>query len=231
MAEVKFKMNVIINGEIECLTGLHVGTSKENVEIGGIDNSVVVNPLNGEPYIPGSSLKGKMRSLSELSKGITRDGGVCSCGDCDICLVFGSKDNKGRGPTRLIVRDSTLIGETKTEIKMENYINRNTGRAVSPRSQERVPAGTNFQFEMVFSVYEGDDKNSLKTVFESMSQVEDNYIGGSGSRGYGKIKFSDVKIILKKIENYTDGELEKTALKYDSVSSILSSYDEIASKL
>lgn len=70
---IAFKGNLIIRGKIECLTGLHIGGSKEKMEIGGVDSIVVRSPQSDYPYIPGSSLKGKMRHLLEYISGAVNE--------------------------------------------------------------------------------------------------------------------------------------------------------------
>lgn len=213
-------------GELECITPLHIGAGKDELEIGGVDGIVIKNPINGEPYIPGSSLKGRMRSLLEKRDGriskeiydnnahkkiriITEDGTEpCSCGenDCIICTMFGAhKNNRPNcAPTRMIVRDAFLTEECKgkqsefikeksksfLEIKAENIINRKTSVAEHPRFFERVPAGTKFAVELVLQVYDTDDVNKMvKTLRDGIALVENTYLGGQGSRGYGKVKF------------------------------------------
>lgn len=162
---------LFINGKIRALTGLSIGGSKTDVAIGDIDNCVI-KTSEGVPYIPGSSLKGKIRSLLEKSemeaimeKNKKSDTGLCNCGrkDCKICVVFGNsgdKRSKEAGPTRLVIRDCHLTPETRrkmeekegefreleliyTESKWENVINRLTSRAEHPRQTERVPGERN----------------------------------------------------------------------------------------
>ncbi len=172
-----------IKGRILVVTGLHIGASSENIEIGGMDNPIIKDPLpeSNAPYIPGSSLKGKMRSLIEIKDG--RFGGKnhqgpCECGQCHVCAVFGTsaagnKDknkDKNIGPTRLIVRDAYLSeykkddtgkswkerfrsGDLPMETKYENTINRITGEA-NPRPLERVPASVEFDFNFSFKQFE-----------------------------------------------------------------------------
>ncbi len=138
------------------MTGLHIGASNETIEIGGLDNPIIKDPLPGknEPYIPGSSLKGKLRSLIQIKEGRfvnegRQKGNPCSCGkkDCPVCPVFGtSAANRpdDLGPTRIVVRDSHLSeywqdkfakGELPMEVKYENAIDRITGIA-NPRPIE-----------------------------------------------------------------------------------------------
>lgn len=173
-----------IEGIIKAVTGLHIGGNTSIIEIGGRDNPVIKNPITNEPYIPGSSIKGKMRSLLEwkLGKVDTNPAnkttfgevhGWCNDPECPICLIFGTSAEKaGIGPTRLIVRDAVLDRDYKedlekktmgwtplaiTEDKYENTINRINARA-NPRNFERVVAGVNFSFCMSYRVFgNGDD--------------------------------------------------------------------------
>ena len=210
------KLNKVktIKGKIKILTGLHIGASNENIEIGGLDNPIIKDPLPGSmaPYIPGSSLKGKLRSLIEIKEGRyvqdgRRRGNPCDCGkrDCPVCPVFGTSAS-GRpedlGPTRIVVRDALLseewrekfkAGDLPMEIKYENAINRITGVA-NPRPLERVPAGVEFAFNIAFKDFEGDPEEYFATVLKAMRLLEMDALGGAGSRGSGQIKFTDITI-------------------------------------
>ncbi len=173
-----------IEGVIEVVTGLHVGGSSSVMEIGGNDNPVIKNPVTKEPYIPGSSIKGKMRSLLEWKLGKVNTtsgkgyGEVHKCGNkkCPVCVIFGSSaDEAGLGPSRLIVRDAFLDPGYRKEMeeetakkgsvwtpmdlmedKYENSINRITARA-NPRPLERVVPGARFRFSMSYRVFENGD--------------------------------------------------------------------------
>ncbi len=210
-----------IKGAIRVLTGLHIGAASDSIEIGGLDNPIIKDPLPGsnEPYIPGSSLKGKIRSLIEIKEGrFGSKGSPCDCGkrECPVCPVFGTSaaahpDNLG--PTRLIVRDASLTpawskrfkeGELPMEIKYENAINRITGVA-NPRPLERVPATVEFGLNISFKVFEGDSEEYFNTVLKGMRLLELDALGGSGSRGCGQVKF--VNIVIddeKKDENFLE---------------------------
>ena len=201
-----------ITGKIVVKTGLHIGAGNDKVEIGGMDNPIIRNPLTREPYIPGSSIKGKMRSLMEwkLDKLKTTGGKVCSCGnpDCEICRVFGSANTKSegakdRGPTRLIVRDATLSedwkkkfqdGKAIIEEKSENSLNRITADA-TPRPIERVVPGVEFDFEIAYRVIDTgdngatDEKYFKEVVLEGLKLLQNDFLGGGGSRGNGLIEF------------------------------------------
>ncbi|MCL0094772.1 type III-A CRISPR-associated RAMP protein Csm3 [Dehalococcoidales bacterium] len=213
------KGHVLIEGHVKCLTGLHIGAAAETIEIGGIDSPVVRNPITREPYIPGSSLKGKMRSL--LERILATDGGFfnregpkgeknwrheCKTTEeakgCPVCRIFGStgdKDNPGKNhPALLVVRDGSLRnpeylkkeGIVITEAKMENNLNRITAQA-DPRTIERVPAGTEFDLNMVYAINEdAQPDEDLRNLLDVLKLIaERDGIGGNVSRGYGRVEF------------------------------------------
>lgn len=218
--DIEFDRNVLISGKVICKTGLHIGGAKEELEIGGTDSPVIIDLKTRTPVIPGSSLKGKMRALLELrDKKYSKDGSPhahgekCRDHDCKICTIFGSSEDVQRGPTRLIVRDAFMDVGPEIEIKAENVINRLTGKSeVGPRFLERVPAGSEFNLDMVYSIYNDKDLSNLRTVFEAMSLLEDNYLGGSGSRGYGKVEYKDIQVLVKTKEDYINGVEKKEAI-------------------
>lgn len=195
----------LIKGIITCETGLRIGGSQESIEIGGMENPILRHPITDEPYIPGSSLKGKVRSLLELKHGrVSPTGEPCGCGQCPICRVFGPHKNPRHelGPTRILVRDAALTDKSKTwlekaredkglfyaEVKTENIVNRLTGTAEHPRTLERVPAGTAFDFEIAVRLFEDDDKEQIMSLIEEgLDLLQEDYLGSSGSRGYGKV--------------------------------------------
>jgi CRISPR-associated protein Csm3 len=209
MRLIKYKK---ITGKILVKTGLHIGGSVDVIEIQGVDNPIIKNPITNEPYIPGSSLKGKMRSLLEWKLGkIDRDGEPHKwCGNikCPICRIFGtSSDDANLGPTRVLVRDAELTseykdeihkeGKTLTEVKYENSINRISAKA-NPRPLERVSAGVEFDFEILYRVFDmGDkgktDEDMFKHVVDGLRYLQQDALGGSGSRGSGKIAFKELK--------------------------------------
>lgn len=216
-----------IKGKILAKTGLHIGASKEVGEIGGLDMPVIRDPITDFPYIPGSSLKGKMRSLFErfmMKEGTLKLESigeakihVCNNPDCKICRLFGSSTRDSNIPSRLIVRDSFLTADSKkkleniesplryTELKWENVINRITSEA-NPRQIERVPAGTEFEFEIIYNIENKNHlKDDLEDLFLSMKLLEDDYLGGHGSRGYGQIIFEIKAISVLKADYYKTG--------------------------
>ena len=242
---------LFIKGTITVETGLHIGGSKGALVVGEIDNNVI-KTADGIPYIPGSSLKGKLRSLAEngtkLESG-QRDkkSGICTDHKHPVGIVFGVGASYKRGeneerntPTRLIVRDAFISDETTvamekkaepysklgmdyTESKHENVIDRFTGGTVNGglREMERVPKGATFRFEMVYSILEKSDVGHLSVLTTAMKKLEDDYLGGSGTRGYGQVKFSDIKISIKTAEMYEADNSEPKELTYDDLQSPL----------
>lgn len=205
-----------LEATIELVTGLHIGSGDTEMHIGGTDNPVLKHPHTNEPYIPGSSLKGKMRSLLEWRSGFVKEKPL-GYGDYKnknsdpsikaILQLFGmsggdqpSLDQAQEiGPTRLAFWDCALDEDwvkgikgrnlLLTEAKSENIINRISGTAEHPRNTERVPAGAKFDFKLTLKQLDGDD-DLLDTVLAGLKLLEFDGIGGSGSRGYGKIKFT-----------------------------------------
>lgn len=186
---------------LELISGLHIGGNGDNVEIGGIDTPVIKMPTkDNQPYIPGSSLKGKMRCLLEQIAGSVDVGG-----NDTINGLFGYSAKNI--PSRIIVRDAYLTEQSGlqlkgndnldmpyTEGKWENVINRTKGTAEHPRQIERIPAGAIFNTEFIINVWDGDDENMLKDLLkEGMRAIENDYLGGNGSRGYGQVKFGELK--------------------------------------
>lgn len=204
-----------ITGSIKLLTGLHIGSGNTEMHIGGTDNPVMKNPITQQPYIPGSSIKGKMRSLLEWEMGVVgvTEGKPLAFEHVDkaedreaaktLLKLFGGapKPNTSEplieeiGPTRLSFWDCNpepkWIEEMNdknlllTEIKMENSIDRIKGTAENPRNTERVPAGARFQFQITQRVHDGEDLTAM--LLRGLKLLELTGIGGSGSRGYGKI--------------------------------------------
>lgn len=218
----------------ELLTGTRVGGNSETIEIGGNDSPIVRNPLNKEPYIPGSSLKGKMRMFMEWITGkIDEKGNVHSCKDkeCPICRVFGRGAGDSEvamvGPTRISVKDAYLTEESRevlknlrervgmdTEWKYENNINRLSSKA-TPRNSERVPAGITFEFSISYKILDMgdngkiDEENFEKVVLKGLKTLVLEGIGGGVSRGNGQIKFTKLDVDG---ESYLD-KVEKIEIK------------------
>ncbi len=198
-----------ILGVIEVVTGMHIGGSDAFAAIGAIDSPVIKDTYTGLPMIPGSSFKGKMRTL--LAKRYNENAAEVPDDDNErILRLFGSSKAHKRG--KLVFSDMILSNSEElyergisgvTEIKFENTINRVTAVA-NPRQIERVIRGAEFPLDIV---YEADNENELLQDFETISEgfklMEYDYIGGSGSRGYGKIQIKEV--ILDVVVGELDG--------------------------
>ncbi len=214
-----------IHGYIELMSGLHIGSGNTEMHIGGTDNPVIKNPVTNEPYIPGSSIKGKMRSLLEWRAGVVGitegkplgfkhmpklEGDAADQGRRILKLFGGAPEGADQdsklvaeiGPTRLAFWDCALdsdwVREMKeekslllTETKAENMIDRIRGVAEHPRNTERVPAGARFEFRLTLKVH--DDEDLLAEVLRGLRLLELTGLGGSGSRGYGKLRFTELK--------------------------------------
>lgn len=194
-----------ITGMIEVLTGMHIGGTDSFSAIGAIDAPVVKDPISHLPYIPGSSLKGKIRSL--LAKSLDPDLAGKRDDDCElITRVFGTSRGKMDGnpkPSRVLFSDTQIANfdELKergalsaTEAKMENSINPLTAVA-NPRQIERVIRGAKFPLKIIYNVEcEDEFLEDMKNLAYGMKLLEYDYLGGHGSRGYGKIKFENIKL-------------------------------------
>ncbi len=213
-----------ITATLELVTGLRIGAGDSEMHIGGVDNTVIKHPHTQSPYIPGSSLKGKMRSLLEWRSGAVKEGPLdkkaLDAADANlkpeikrILQLFGIgggdlKDDQALarelGPTRISFWDCNLNPAWEkqirddnfalTEVKSENSINRISGVALNPRQTERVPAGAQFDFKLSIKRLAGDGDDMLATVLQGLKLLELDSVGGSGSRGYGKVKFVGLTI-------------------------------------
>lgn len=243
---------IIIEGKIIALTGLHIGGSSGGIDIGGI-NSPVIRDNKNIPYIPGSSIKGKLRALLEkfegkvkivskdsIDKGVLKTsftGELCNDEKEDLVQLFGFAANnpieyRYAAPTRLIVRDAKMNEESikilsrseftdtyLTEVKTETSIDRLTSKA-NPRTYERVPAGAEFDLNLIVDIYNCDqieetkdkkeninrDEKFLKQLARAMSLLESDYLGGQGTRGYGRIKFKIDSVKVKTAANYQNDQ-------------------------
>lgn len=308
----------ILKSQIEVKTGLHIGGGGENLDIGGLDKPVIRDPLTQYPYLPGSSIKGKLRSITErlLKKPLNRTGGSGTYRyesddledgiteidglmipyegalTCQISRLFGSTGgtkfwmpvavaqkaglyvppkpdkpdetpkktikgqtyvqiNRGRNcPARLIVRDSHLspqsaeqlkkvdTGLFMTEWKFENGIDRVTA-AANPRQFERVPAGSIFEFELVYTVENPEQAiEDLKNIAIALAILEDDALGGHGSRGYGKVEFKKFNFLYRDLEYYrritttpsNGSEMEKLP-SHNNIQELLDNFTGLSEKI
>lgn len=239
---------IFIRGNIRAVTGLHIGGAPAAMAIGSVDNPVIRDPLTLRPYIPGSSLRGKMRSLWEKVTGVRqnwpigKDVKIHLCTkkadyqQCPVCQIYGVPGQSDASfPTRLVARDVFLDDESAkqirqqgktdlpyTEVKWEAAIDRVTS-AATPRQLERVPADACFSgMELVYSIYDPGDLDRFTHVIEAMQLLEDDYLGGAGSRGSGKIKFEAIQLSLRATRsNKGYGEEINWQGKADSISELL----------
>ncbi len=290
MVERKIELigRVFFTFDILTLTGLHIGGSDSGIEIGGVDKTVIRDPLTNRPYIPGSSIKGKMRSLIEKYQYKEQNqrigqGYIHSCGadgkddesrkkgeeayrKCDVCQIFGLPGERGYGaPTRLVVRDVHLSGGSAerlesqvhtdlpyTEVKTEVAIDRVTS-AANPRQMERIPAGVifgkgvtpepqddkesiHYPAEMIYSIYRGAgcdpamDVERIRTLIVAFKLLEDDYLGGLGSRGSGKIKLQDIRIRLRH-QDYLAAPVTVGKDEYSSLENLIPDCDAVISQV
>jgi CRISPR-associated protein Csm3 len=244
--ELKLIGKLILEGQLHCETGLHIGAGKGSLEIGGSDNPVVKDAA-GRPYIPGSSLRGKIRSLLEQFSGaavpselvyLSRRKGQevrihqSDRPDDDICVLFGRNagrmervigepvDSHHATPARLAVFDAPLevesitppmrenLDDELTEVKSENAIDRITSQA-NPRTLERVPAGARFHVRFVVDLLCDEDTPLFGQLVQGLRLLEDDSLGGGGSRGSGRVRFSNLKLVWRNREYYASGAAEK----------------------
>jgi CRISPR-associated protein Csm3 len=239
-----------ISGKIKCETGLHIGAGNDELKIGGIDKYVIKNADN-KPYIPGSSFKGKTRSLFEKWHGLTsnRKGAdqiyryeaddIHEALSCELSRLFGSTSRDGdklNFPARLIVRDMLpVLEKLKLEKKSENTIDRLSAHA-NPRTNERVSDGSEFKLHLDYNLevisddsgniylgaknngdpqksgidgYIADTIDDLKNIFNILLLLQHSYLGGNGSRGYGRVSFADLTLEIKTISELLS--IENTA--------------------
>lgn len=203
---------ILIEGKLEVVTGLHIGGSSSFAAIGALDSPVVRNSRDNQPMIPGSSLKGKMRSLLARQRNQKISGNMDEDEE-GILRLFGSAKNGNVRVGRLIFSDLFLAEqdslESPVEVKFENSINRLTAVA-NPRQLERVIPGTQFNLKLLYELkdttdrekdkhaeyYQGTEEEWILKDFQSlidgMKLLELDYLGGSGTRGYGQVRFCNL---------------------------------------
>lgn len=217
---MKLNNIVEIKATLVLKTGLHIGSGDSEMHIGGIDNAVIKNPITQKPYIPGSSLKGKIRSLLEWRSGEVKEKPL-SISDIkgsnvemvkDILRLFGVSADSNKeesvlkeiGVARLGFQDCEFTSDweqyleennlSATEAKFENTIDRITSTAGNPRQTERIPAGAKFDFKLTLRQFENDSENLIDLLLKGLRLLELDSLGGSGSRGYGKVEFQNLTV-------------------------------------
>lgn len=225
--QIKLIGYVTIKGVIESLTGIHVGGTADSIDKGGIDNPIIKNPVTNEPYIPGSSLRGRIRSILEKALGKDLDQLVADIyihrgetdtdpKSCEICHIFGTTTEKHTIPSILIVRDCLLNEDSKkeymdgrlpiTEAKMETAIDRITS-AAHPRTIERVPAGAKFDFELIYRVqsdetgcFSEEDNSTVKNDLKLILLAMELIEKKCGLGGNTSRGYGQVKFIIENLE-------------------------------
>lgn len=217
---MKLNNIVEIKATLVLKTGLHIGSGDSEMHIGGIDNAVIKNPITQKPYIPGSSLKGKIRSLLEWRSGEVKEKPL-SISDIkgsnaemvkNILRLFGVSADSNRdesvlkeiGVARLGFQDCEFTSDweqyleennlSATEAKFENTIDRITSTAGNPRQTERIPAGAKFDFKLTLRQFENDGEDLIDLLLKGLRLLELDSLGGSGSRGYGRVEFQNLTV-------------------------------------
>lgn len=231
------KDKLIIEADIELLTGMHIGASNDFSPIGAVDSVVIKDPLSGMPIIPGSTIKGKLRAM--MAKLLTDNYilPVHEKDDIRILKLFGSsaKDNiieaKLQFSDLFMTNGEVLLKKNLdlgyTEIKFENRIDRITAEAM-PRQLERVPKGAIFKFKLIYNLFrsengEDSSKEDFTLISNAIKALQLDYIGGSGTRGYGKVSFSN--FTLKR------ADLTSESINMDELLKILNESDKFLDKL
>ncbi len=268
--ELKFIGKLILEGELQCDTGLHIGAGKGSLEIGGADNPVIKDAF-GRPYVPGSSLRGKLRSLLEQSSGLAVPSELVYLSkrkgqevrihqsdrpDDEICLLFGRNpgrmdrvsgeplDTSTSTPARLTVYDAPLVSDSitsqmrenlddeLTEVKSENAIDRITSQA-NPRTLERVPAGARFKVRFVLDILCEEDKALSGRLIEALRLLEDDALGGGGSRGSGRVRFANLKLTWRNKGFYAGAGPEQELISGGDLNALqaAAAQDGLAAKL
>lgn len=189
---------IIISCKLKVLTGLHIGGSGSFSPIGAVDSPVITDPITNHPIIPGSSLKGKMRTLlvKSIVKGTLPD---IQNDPQEVQRLFGCSAPKII-PSRLQFADAHVCNADKfkeiglTEVKMENTIQRNNAVA-NPRQIERVVSGVEFDVKIAYDLLSPDEfSEDMKNVAKAMKLLQLDYLGGHGSRGSGRVSFKDITL-------------------------------------
>ncbi len=269
---------LFLTAELKVLTGLRIGAAASSFTIGGIDSFVLRDPVTNRPYVPGSSLKGKFRSLLTRQHALPfphrpiirqQDQEIwihwCEAPeeyqDCPVCPLLGEFPSGPEGkrysfvrPARLLCRDAALqpkveltddqgkperapwndsrirtdlpYAEVKTEVVLDIIT-----AAATPRTIERVPPGALFDCEFVLNVYEPQDLQRLAHALAAMRLLEDDALGASGSRGYGKVQFQDLSLRWKSRDHYRDPQRHPVvppgADSYATVEAVQTAWEEL----
>jgi CRISPR-associated protein Csm3 len=200
-----------ITGALEVKTGMHIGGSSAFAAIGAVDAPIIKDVRSNLPMIPGSSLKGKMRTLLAKEYNETLANKPDDDAKC-LTRLFGSSKKGNVKTSRILISDMIMSNkdelrayglQSMTEIKFENTINRATGVA-NPRQIERAVRGSRFNLDIIYEVEKEDEVlEDITILAEGMKLLQYDYLGGNGSRGYGKVKFEDIaaEVVVGEIDD------------------------------
>lgn len=217
----KLENRTVLKGTIEAVTPLHIGSGKPEIELGEVDMPIIKD-TNDQPYIPGSSLKGKTRAEAER---ILRKQNIYVCTPPDVRNMCGSKKSNPEefclcckifGTAGAVsVASKTRFRDAYPVNKVETLLER-TGTAIDRKtgtvsksalySIEAVPAGTVFSFEVVA---ENMTDEELKVLLAALKSVEHSALGGSSSRGFGKVKINIDSVVERSAKYYLGEEDQK----------------------
>lgn len=194
---------ILIQAELTVETGLHIGGSNDYAPIGAVDSVFVRDPFTRQPIIPGSSVKGKMRTLLAKARNGARMVQSPAEDEKVVRRLLGATGEKQVLLSRLQFSDLFINRKAERkfekldtdtymgEVKFENTIERGTGTAM-PRQIERVPRGTTFDFLLIYNIENEEELNEdMEVLAQGFRLLQLDYLGGHGSRGYGRVSFSD----------------------------------------
>ena len=201
-----------ISGQLVNESPLRVGGGRGNKFDSAADSPIIT--MGNIPFIPGSTLKGALRSLAEAyanSMGwkvvYPYEDKENELNDCITCILFGSKNVA----SRVYLFDSPLKGDVRTGIRTMVAINRVFG-AQQPKmlyTLDYIEPNSIFDFKMRIinlDIINGENEEWKKKGVQIMnfliSQLKEGImIGSRKSTGYGLVKLNDAKYVLKKLDN------------------------------
>lgn len=188
---------ILIQFDLEVVTGMHIGGSSAFSAIGAVDSPVIRDALTGRPIVPGSSLKGKLRTLLARSfAGDIQKMPEFKDDHPTVLRMFGSTSARSRLQfADAFVRNAEIMKAVGlTEVKSENVIKRLTSEAM-PRQIERVNPGTIFAETIVYDVCDQEEMlEDLMLLAKAMKLLQMDYLGGHGSRGSGRVSLKNFRI-------------------------------------
>ena len=220
---------LIINAVLRLESGLHIGGSSDFAPIGAVDSPFIRDSYTKQPIIPGSSLKGKIRTLLARSFSAEYVLKKVEADDERIKRLFGSSAKETLSPSRLQLSDCKLTDKSLAamknmnmdtyigEIKFENTISRLTSQA-TPRQIERVPAGAEFALRIVYNVENFDEaRDDLQLLSDGLKLLQFDYLGGHGSRGYGRISLHEYQVEAFSLSSASQKKLDSQIAEFTNI--------------